>query len=111
MAHPAAVKDIAKLRAELKAVNEQLWDIEDDIRLKEKVQAFDQGFIDTARSVYLRNDERARIKKAINRRWARRTWKRSPTRITRSARKPGRLPITPGGRRRSVRTRRYRLPR
>ncbi|MFB5208003.1 biotin/lipoyl-binding protein, partial [Stenotrophomonas sp. 3diitr2024] len=33
MAHPAAVKDIAKLRAELKAVNEQLWDIEDDIRL------------------------------------------------------------------------------
>jgi len=66
MAHPAAVKDIAKLRAELKAVNEQLWDIEDDIRLKEKVQAFDQGFIDLARSVYLRNDERARIKKAIN---------------------------------------------
>ncbi|MBO8042612.1 hypothetical protein J6396_33705, partial [Pseudomonas aeruginosa] len=43
MAHPAAVKDIAKLRAELKAVNEQLWDIEDDIRLKEKAQAFDQG--------------------------------------------------------------------
>ena len=66
MAHPAAVKDIAKLRAELKAVNEQLWDIEDDIRLKEKAQAFDQGFVDLARSVYLRNDERARIKKAIN---------------------------------------------
>jgi len=66
MAHPAAVKDVAKLRAELKAVNEQLWDIEDDIRLKEKAQAFDQGFIDMARSVYLRNDERARIKKAIN---------------------------------------------
>ena len=64
--HPAAVKDIAKLRAELKAVNEQLWDIEDDIRLKEKAQAFDQGFVDLARSVYLRNDERARIKKAIN---------------------------------------------
>ena len=62
MAHPAAVKDIAKLRAELKAVNEQLWDIEDDIRLKEKAQAFDQGFVDLARSVYLRNDERARIK-------------------------------------------------
>ena len=40
--------------AELKAVNEQLWDIEDDIRLKEKAQAFDQGFVDLARSVYLR---------------------------------------------------------
>ncbi|KOQ72279.1 DUF6165 family protein [Stenotrophomonas maltophilia] len=66
MAHPAAVKDVARLRADLKEVNEQLWDIEDDIRLKEKAQAFDQDFIDLARSVYLRNDERARIKKAIN---------------------------------------------
>src|SRR5690606_25334643 len=36
MAHPAAGKDIARLRAELKAVNERLWVIEDDIRLKEK---------------------------------------------------------------------------
>ena len=33
---------------------------------EDKAQAFDQGFIDLARSVYLRNDERARIKKAIN---------------------------------------------
>jgi len=66
MAHPAGGKDIASLRAELKAVNEQLWDIEDNIRLKEKAQAFDAGFLDLARSVYLRNDERARIKKAIN---------------------------------------------
>ena len=66
MGHPAAVKDIAKLRADLKAVNEQLWDIEDEVRLKEKAQAFDQAFVDLARSVYLRNVERARIKKAIN---------------------------------------------
>lgn len=66
MAHPAGVKDIARLRAELKAVNEQLWDIEDAIRLKDKAGQFDAAFIELARSVYLRNDERARIKKAIN---------------------------------------------
>lgn len=89
MAHPAAVKDIAKLRAELKAVNEQLWDIEDDIRLKEKVQAFDQGFIDwRAVSTCATTSARASRRRSTWR-WARRTWKRSPTRITRSARKPG----------------------
>jgi hypothetical protein len=66
MAHPAAGKDIAELRARLKAVNERLWVIEDDIRVKEKAQAFDAGFIALARSVYVENDERARLKKDIN---------------------------------------------
>ena len=65
-AHPAASQDIVALRAALKAVNERLWVIEDDIRLKEKAQAFDQGFIDLARAVYFENDERAKIKKDIN---------------------------------------------
>ena len=66
MAHPAAGQDVVKLRAELKAVNERLWVIEDDIRLKEKVQAFDEEFIELARSVYFQNDIRARVKKDIN---------------------------------------------
>ncbi|MBS7457655.1 DUF6165 family protein [Coralloluteibacterium stylophorae] len=66
MAHPAAGHDIAGLRAQLKAVNERLWVIEDDIRIKEKAQAFDQEFIRLARSVYFENDERARIKRQIN---------------------------------------------
>ena len=66
LAHPAAGHDIAKLRADLKAVNERLWVIEDDIRIKEKAQAFDDGFIQLARSVYFENDVRARIKKDIN---------------------------------------------
>ena len=66
MAHPAAGGDIARLRAELKAVNERLWDIEDEVRLKEKAGSFDQAFVELARSVYMQNDERARIKKAIN---------------------------------------------
>ena len=65
-AHPAAATDIAALRADLKAVNERLWVIEDDIRLKEKAQAFDAGFVRLARAVYFENDERARIKKDIN---------------------------------------------
>lgn len=65
-AHPASAQDIAGLRAELKAVNERLWVIEDDIRLKEKAQAFDQEFVRLARAVYFENDDRARIKKDIN---------------------------------------------
>ncbi|MFZ5656369.1 MAG: DUF6165 family protein [Pseudomonadota bacterium] len=66
MAHPAAGHDIVRLRAELKAVNERLWEIEDDIRVKEKRQEFDAEFIRLARAVYFENDERARIKKEIN---------------------------------------------
>ena len=42
--------------------------IEDDIRIKEKQQAFDAEFIRLARSVYFENDERAKIKRAINER-------------------------------------------
>ena len=64
--HRAASIDIAALLDALKAVNERLWDIEDAVRLKERDQAFDASFVELARSVYLQNDERARIKKAIN---------------------------------------------
>jgi hypothetical protein len=66
MAHPAAGGDVAKLRADLKAVNERLWDIEDEIRVKERAQEFDAEFIRLARSVYFENDDRARLKKEIN---------------------------------------------
>lgn len=65
-AHPASRQDIAALRAALKAVNERLWVIEDDIRLKEKAQAFDAEFVRLARAVYFENDERADLKKRIN---------------------------------------------
>lgn len=62
---PAEV-DLSAQRAALKAVNEQLWVIEDDIRDEERSKRFEQRFIDLARSVYVTNDERARIKKEIN---------------------------------------------
>ena len=65
-AHPASKQDIDALRADLKAVNERLWVIEDDIRLQEKAQAFDAEFVRLARAVYFENDTRARIKKDIN---------------------------------------------
>jgi len=47
-------------------VNRSLWVIEDDLRDKEKVNEFDQDFIELARSVYYTNDKRAEIKKEIN---------------------------------------------
>jgi len=65
-AHPASRTDITEERARLRAVNETLWDIEDRIRMKEKDKAFDEEFISLARSVYIRNDERAGVKREIN---------------------------------------------
>lgn len=50
----------------LKEVNQQLWDIEDQIRINEKEHIFDDKFIELARSVYLTNDKRAKIKADIN---------------------------------------------
>ena len=63
---PQSSVDIAVLWAELRAVNERLWDIEDAVREKEAASVFDSDFIELARSVYLNNDERARVKRAIN---------------------------------------------
>ena len=54
------------LMEELKAVNEALWDIEDDIREKEAAKSFNAEFIRLARAVYVTNDKRAEIKKQIN---------------------------------------------
>ena len=58
--------DVAADAAALLAVNERLWVIEDDIRDKERAQAFDAEFIRLARAVYFENDERAAIKRRIN---------------------------------------------
>jgi len=57
---------VVKKRAELKSINEELWVIEDDLRLKESKAEFDQDFIELARSVYLTNDRRASVKREIN---------------------------------------------
>ena len=58
--------ELDALRRRLRHVNEALWEIEDRIREKEHEQAFDDDFVQLARSVYVRNDERAKIKREIN---------------------------------------------
>ena len=54
------------LSAELKRVNAKLWDVEDSIRECDARGDFGDNFIELARAVYRFNDERARLKKAIN---------------------------------------------
>jgi hypothetical protein len=50
----------------IRLVNEKLWNIEDEIRIKENKQEFDEIFITLARMVYKTNDERHKIKCEIN---------------------------------------------
>jgi hypothetical protein len=57
---------IKDLIVKLKEINLKLWDIEDGKRAAEKENNFDEKFIELARSVYKFNDERAKIKLAIN---------------------------------------------
>jgi hypothetical protein len=59
--------EAAPLRSALLAVNTRLWRIEDEIRGKEAAGDFGPGFVALARSVYRENDERSRIKQALNR--------------------------------------------
>ena len=58
--------NINDLYISLLEINEKLWKIEDYVRDKERNKIFDQEFVELARSVYLTNDERSRIKKLIN---------------------------------------------
>ena len=62
----AVPESVAPVKQALKAVNESLWDIEDQIRAKEAQSSFDRQFIELARSVYINNDERAKLKRQIN---------------------------------------------
>lgn len=59
--------EVGAERAALIEVNTRLWDIEDAIRQKEAARDFGAAFIALARAVYRENDERGRIKAAINR--------------------------------------------
>ena len=58
--------NISKYIDDLKNINLKLWDIEDGKRAAEKNNEFGEKFIELARNVYKFNDERARIKLAIN---------------------------------------------
>ena len=54
-----------KMYEKLLNINHKLWNIEDDIREKERKKELDNYFIELARSVYFTNDERANIKREI----------------------------------------------
>jgi hypothetical protein len=62
----ASTPSVNRSMADLQSVNEQLWEIEDDIRRKEHAGEFDAQFIELARSVYFTNDRRAAIKRTLN---------------------------------------------
>ena len=59
-------KKVFSKYVDLAEVNKRLWDIEDEIRECERYKDFGDRFIELARSVYITNDERAKIKKEIN---------------------------------------------
>lgn len=59
-------EDIIHLQKLLQKINEDLWEIEDAIRVKERNKEFDDEFISIARSVYVTNDKRCAIKKQID---------------------------------------------
>jgi hypothetical protein len=61
-----ASEDISIELLSLKQANQALWEIEDKIRDKEAKGVFDKEFIELARSVYLTNDKRSKIKKTLN---------------------------------------------
>jgi hypothetical protein len=65
-ASPLAGRDVSRTVAELKAVNEALWEIEDSIRRHEAERRFDEAFVELARSVYRNNDRRAALKRELN---------------------------------------------
>ena len=61
-----ATPELEKLTAALKESNERLWEIEDDIRDCERDKDFGDRFVELARGVYVKNDQRSRLKREIN---------------------------------------------
>lgn len=65
--HKIPIEDA--LVVELQMVNTELWDIEDEIRDKERAKQFDNKFIELARAVYVTNDKRFEAKSKINKKF------------------------------------------
>ena len=63
---PFSRKDVSDELNQLKAINEELWVIEEELRARERTKAFDWGFIELARAVYRNNDRRFAVKRAIS---------------------------------------------
>jgi len=63
---PEVTEEVIAMVQRLKQVNQVIWVIEDDIRVKEQNLEFGAAFIELARNVYKNNDLRAEIKREIN---------------------------------------------
>jgi hypothetical protein len=59
-------EELTALTIELRAVNQKIWDLEDDVRDCERKKAFGDEFVQLARQVYHTNDRRAAVKRQIN---------------------------------------------
>ncbi len=59
-------EQIQAIRQRMKRINEELWEIEDDIREQERLKDFSAEFVRLARAVYVTNDQRAAAKKELN---------------------------------------------
>jgi hypothetical protein len=59
-------EELRALTAELRSVNEQLWNVEDELRLCERREDFGPVFVELARAIYRHNDHRAALKRRIN---------------------------------------------
>lgn len=64
--HVQSSQQINELTDRLRVVNNKLWEVEDRLRDKERTRTFDEEFINLARSVYITNDSRAKIKRELN---------------------------------------------
>ena len=64
--HISPSPQLMALRGELKCVNEQVWQAEDEIRACERDQDFGERFVEVARSIYRHNDRRAALKRQID---------------------------------------------
>ena len=59
--------ELSALMADLRAINERMWDVQDALRAKDAALLFDTDFVEVARSVARHNGERIQVKNAINR--------------------------------------------
>ena len=59
-------RGLMDLRVELKNINQNIWNIEDEIRIKESTHDFGDRFIELARNTYIINDKRASVKRSIS---------------------------------------------
>ena len=57
---------LTELKNQLYEINQELWHVEDYKRKCERDQFFGEPFVQASRKVYLKNDERAKIKREIN---------------------------------------------